>query len=208
MREVGPKQIKHWYERLLDIASETDTNKRYAHLVQLHRETLDFYLPAIQALTEEDASRQSSDGRSVSCVVAHIMAWEDWQVQVFTDSNKDERLRQQMKLKNYFDSEAGKFVDFKDVDDFNAYQAVKYSRWSWADIQQKAVDTALELQSMFPPNPSPEWIDFLESTPIHVWKVLPNRTLTVPAGWYLWMVSLEHEAVEHRKDLSSNHTHR
>lgn len=201
MKEVNPKQIEHWYERLLDIASESDTSKRYANLVQLHRETLDFYLPAIQALNNEDASKQSSDGRPVSLVVAHIMAWEDWQVQVFTDSNRDERLRRQMKLQGYYDSEGDKMVDFKNVDDFNAYQADKYSHWSWKDIQQKTIKTALKLQSIFSPNPTSEWINFLESTPIHTWKILPNKTLTLPAGWYLWMVSLEHEAVEHKRDL-------
>jgi hypothetical protein len=26
-------------------------------------------------------------------------------------------------------------------------------------------------------------------------------TLTVPVGWYLWLVSIEHEAVDHAEDL-------
>lgn len=113
---------------------------------------------------------------------AHIMAWEEWQIQVFTDSSRDERLRRQMKLKDYYDSEKNKMVDFRNVDDFNAYQSAKYTHWPWKDIRQKAIGTALELQSIFSPNPSSEWIDFLESTPTHAWKVLPKRK--VIKYWY------------------------
>ena len=196
-------QIKQeWYKRFTDIASNSDVQERYADLVRLHREALDFYLPAVKALTEKDAEKLSSDGRLVKLVVAHIMAWEEWQIQVFEDEDdREEHLHQQTKLRGFFDSEKNKIVDFDDVDQFNAYQAKKYKDWKWEDIQQKAIDTALRLQSLFPVDPPTGWIDFLESTEEHLWKLTPDKMITVPAGWYLWMVSLKHEVIEHRSDL-------
>jgi hypothetical protein len=129
------------------------------------------------------------------------MGWEEWQTQVFNDQKREERLGKQMSLQGYYDSDTGKTIDFKNVDDFNEYNAKRYRGKPWAVIQQKTINTALQLQSFFPPNPEQHWIDFLEETPEHNWKILPGVTLTIPSGWYLWMVSLEHEAVEHRKDL-------
>jgi hypothetical protein len=199
--ENGVFQPDVWYRNLIDIAKIPNVNKRYQSLVQLHQATLDFYLPAVQAITSETAASPSSDGRPVSLVVAHIMAWEEWQTQIFGDQNKEERLQKQMKLQGYHDTDSGTTVGFNNVDDFNGYSAKRYADKPWKKIQQKAVKTALQLQSFFPPNPKPDWIDFLESTPEHNWKITPGTVLSVPSGWYLWMVSLEHEAVEHRKDL-------
>ncbi|GEM_PF-848092 len=197
----GEFQSNVWYGNLIEIAKIPDDRQRYSSLVRLHQETLDFYIPAIQRMTPEVAANPSSDGRPRSLVVAHIMGWEDWQIQVFSDPNREERLLKQMRLQGYYDTDAGKMVDFKNVDDFNDYNSKRYAGKPWEEIQQKAVDTAIQLQSFFPPNPGQDWIDFLENTPEHNWKVLPETELTIPSGWYLWMVSLEHEAVEHREDL-------
>lgn len=190
-----------WYRNLIDIASNPNVTERYQSLVQLHQATLGFYLPAIQAITSEVAASPSSDGRPISIVVAHIMAWEEWQTQIFGDQNREERLQKQMKLQGYYDTDSGTAVDFKSVDDFNCYSAKRYAEKPWNKIRQKAVETALQLQYFFPPNPKPDWINFLEKTPEHNWKITPGTVLSVPSGWYLWMVSLEHEAVEHRKDF-------
>lgn len=190
-----------WYRNLINTAKLTDLKQRYGFLVGLHQATLDFYLPAVQTITPEMAASPSSDGRPCSLVVAHIMGWEEWQTQVFGDPDRDERLRKQMKLEEYYDVDAGKMVDFKGVDDFNDYNAKRYSGKPWSEIRQKAVSTALQLQSFFPPSPDKDWIYFLENTPEHNWKIISGTTLSIPSGWYLWMVSLEHEAVEHRRDL-------
>ena len=61
--------------------------------------------------------------------------------------------------------------------------------------------TARKLQSFFPEDPTEEWLSFLDQKPKRFWKLKEEYTLDIPAGWYLWMVSLEHEAVEHRADL-------
>lgn len=198
--ENNELQAGTWYSNLIEMAKKPDIRQRYDSLVQLHQQTLDFYIPTIRTITPETAA-SSRGGRPRSLVVAHIMGWEEWQVQIFSDPNRDERLRKQMKLQEYYDVEAVKMVDFKNIDDFNAYNAQRYAGKPWEEVQKKAIDTALQLQSFFPPTPDQSWIDFLENTPEHNWKIIPGTTLTIPSGWYLWMVSLEHEAVEHREDL-------
>lgn len=192
---------EQWYERLIGITNLNDSKKRYGELTRLHAETVDFYVPTIRAIDDSIASQISSDGRPKSLVVAHIMGWEEWQIQAFTDPNRLHRLTRQMGLQDYFDDETRKTVSFKGVDDFNKYQANKYAQKSWNKIQEKAISTALTLQGLFPPTPSEEWLSFLENTPPKIWRMTPTITVTVPGGIYLWMVSLEHEAVEHRKDL-------
>ncbi|MCR4329999.1 MAG: hypothetical protein NUV65_05665 [Candidatus Roizmanbacteria bacterium] len=190
-----------WYKKLIGIVSTKDLQTRYLELVQLHATTTHAYISALEKITKDKAKEASSDGRSVALVVAHIMAWEEWQIQIFTDQNKEKRLQKQMILQGYYDTDTQKIVDFKTVDAFNAYSAKRYSQHSWQEIKQKAVHTALKLQSLFPITVSKEWIDFLQNSPKHNWKILPKITLTIPSGWYLWMVSLEHEAVEHAADL-------
>jgi hypothetical protein len=199
--ENGIFQPDVWYRNLIDLAKVPNPDERYQSLVKLHQATLDFYIPAIQAITPEVAASPSSDGRPISLVVAHIMAWEEWQTQIFGDQNREERLLKQMKLQGYYDTDSGTTVDFKNVDDFNGYSAKRYADKPWSKIQQNAVETALQLQSFFPPTPKPDWIDFLGRSPEHNWKIIPGTVLSVPSGWYLWMVSLEHQAIEHRKDL-------
>lgn len=195
----GEFQPPVWYSGLIEIARNPDPRQRYNSLVQLHQQTLDFYLPAISAITPEMAAMPSSDGRPLSLVAAHIMGWEKWQTQVFSDPNREERLQKQMRLQGFMDN--GEVHDFETVDDFNAYISERYKQTSWEEIQKEAVETAEKLQAFFPASPDDKWIDFLEDSPQYNWRILPDTTISVPSGWYLWMVTLEHEAVEHREDL-------
>lgn len=190
----------NWYQNLLEIAA-LPPRERYNELVQLHQITLDDYFSQINQMTSEEAAQPSSDGRSKAIVVAHIMGWEEWQIQAFGDANKKERLEKQLKLQRYYDDSNNIYLDFKNGDEFNAYQANRYANWKWKDIREKAMTIAKKLQSFFSDNPTDDWIEFLENTPIHNWKLTKDKTFSIPGGWYLWMVSLKHEAVEHRKDL-------
>ncbi len=189
-----------WYQNLIGIAS-LPVNERYNALVKLHSVTTGDYLMAIRGMTDDQAAENSSDGRTRALVVGHVLGWEEWQLQVFDSKDKLTKLRSQMAFKDYTDPDSNKVFDFRSVDDFNAYQSNKYSSWEWKAIQTRAISTALRLQSFFPDEPNPNWTKFLESTPKHNWRVTPEKSITIPRGWYLWMVSLEHEAVEHRSDL-------
>jgi hypothetical protein len=78
--------------------------------------------------------------------------------------------------------------------------ATKQAAWSWEQIQDLAVQTASTLQILFAHPSIVSW-ERLEQTKAYRWQ-LPNKMfVTVSCGWYLWMVTLEHEAVEHALDL-------
>jgi hypothetical protein len=104
-----------------------------------------------------------------------------------------------MSLTGYLELD-GRELSFASVDEFNAYQAAKHAAWSWQQIQDLAVQTATALLAMFtqPAIISP---DMLEQTKRYEWSLPNSLKLTVPVGWYLWMVSVEHEAVDHAADL-------
>lgn len=189
-----------WYDSLFTIAAQ-EPEQRYRSLVGLHTQTYREYTDALARMTNQQAEEISSDGRPRKLVVAHIMGWEEWQLQVFNDGNRMRRLRQQMELRGFYDFATRQVLDFQNVDEFNAFQAGKYQDWTWDKIRDRAVQSATQLRSHFPAQPPVGWVNFLNHTPEHNWKVLPNQELAIPAGWYLWMVSLEHTAVEHRADL-------
>jgi hypothetical protein len=44
-------------------------------------------------------------------------------------------------------------------------------------------------------------LEQLEGTRRYDYRLPTGVTLTIPCGWYLWMVTLEHEMVEHAADL-------
>lgn len=200
MVERGEFNPGDWYSNLIDIASKPSV-ERYSALHDLHKVIADEYIEAVLTMSPFQAAESSSDGRSRALVVGHILAWEEWQVQVFSDPGRQERVEKQLQLQDYFDPEECELRDFSSVDDFNHYQAQKYATWDWGSIQAKAISTARRLQSYFPKNPDREWIEFLDGTPLENWKITPDKTISIPGGWYLWMVTLEHEAVEHRGDL-------
>jgi hypothetical protein len=190
-----------WYTNLVGIAGLPPA-ARYNALTELHADTISKYLSQINSITDSRALQRSSDGRTIKDVVAHIMAWEDWQIQNLTDPDIKSRLEEGVDLKGYR-NEDGARMDFKNDDEFNAYVTDRYKTVSWNQIKTGAVQTALKLQSLFPKKALAGWIDFLESTPLYPWK-LPNTTLPVPTGWFVWMISLEHEAIEHRTDLEGH----
>ena len=39
--------------------------------------------------------------------------------------------------------------------------------------------------------------ELLEQTRSHTFTLRDSLTLTMPVGWYLWIITIEHEAVEH-----------
>ena len=97
MTKVVSFNPESWYNNLSHIV-HLPSPQRYAALTQLHRSTAGTYIDALQKMTERQAEEISSDGRKKKIVVAHIMGWEEWQAQAFSDTN---RLPDQMKLKGY-----------------------------------------------------------------------------------------------------------
>jgi hypothetical protein len=82
------------------------------------------------------------------------------------------------------------------VDDFNAYQAKKYEHVSWQEIQQLAIRMAIALQGTFS-QPAILPYDLLEQTAPYRYRLAGGSLISLPVAWYLWIVTLEHEIVDH-----------
>lgn len=101
-----------FYEELIGIAGITDPKVRYAALVKLHVRVAEAYTTAIRSISVQRAAEKSLDGRTIAQVVAHIMAWEQWQIQVFRSANREAEIREQMKLRGYRDPNLGGYTIF------------------------------------------------------------------------------------------------
>jgi hypothetical protein len=187
-----------FYQKIVAIAAQSPTERRLS-LVGLHTDEITPYLNAVRAMTTQDAARVSLDGRTLGQVVGHIAEWERFTILAVGEIIAGVRWPQIMNLSGYVEPD-GQIREFISVDAFNDYQATKHAAWSWEQIQNLAIQTATTLQVLFAHPSLVSW-ERLEQTKAYRWRLSNEMNVTVSCGWYLWMVTLEHEAVEHAVDL-------
>jgi hypothetical protein len=187
-----------FYQKIVAIATQSPAERRLS-LVGLHTDVITLYLNAVRAMTAQDAVRVSSDGRMLGQVVGHIAEWEQFTILALGEIIAGVRWPQIMNLSGYVEPD-GQVREFNSVDAFNDYQATKHAAWSWEQIQDLAIQTAATLQVLFAHPSLVSW-ERLEQTKAYRWRLPNEMSVTVSCGWYLWMVTLEHEAVEHAVDL-------
>jgi hypothetical protein len=187
-----------FYQKIVAIATQSPAERRLS-LVGLHSDVVIPYLNAVRVMTAQDAARISSDGRTLGQVVGHIAEWERFTILAVGEIITGVRWPQIMNLSGYVEPD-GQVREFTSVDTFNDYQANKHAAWSWEQTQGLAIQTAATLQVLFTHPPLVSW-ERLEQTKAHCWRLTNDMSVTVSCGWYLWMVTLEHEAVEHAVDL-------
>jgi len=187
-----------FYHKIVDIASQPPV-ERCLSLVALHTDIITSYLTAVRALTAQDAVRVSSDGRALEQVVGHIAEWERFTILALGEIITGVVWPQIMNLSGYVEPD-GQVREFASVDAFNDYQATKQMGWSWERIQDLAIQTALTLQVLCAHSSLVSW-ERLEQTKLYRWRLPNEMSVKVSCGWYLWMVTLEHEAIEHAVDL-------
>ena len=187
-----------FYQKIVAIAAQSPAERRLS-LVGLHTDVVTPYLNAVRAMTAQDAARISSDGRTLGQVVGHIAEWERFTILAVGEIITGVRWPQIMNMSGYVEPD-GQVREFTSVDAFNDYQANKHAEWSWVQIQDLAIQTAATLQVLFAHPSLVSW-ERLEQTKAYCWQLPNEMSVTVSCGWYLWMVTLEHEAVEHAVDL-------
>jgi hypothetical protein len=187
-----------FYQRIVKIAAQSPYD-RYGLLAEFHTELVSRYLNLVRSITAEEAKQSCADGRTVAQVVGHIAEWERFTILAAAEMIIGVQWPQMMDMAGYREAD-GQRHNFAGEVEFNAYQAAKHAQWSWAMIQEMALHTAVALHALFtqPALLSP---DTLEQTRKHTWNLPNGLKLTIPVGWYLWMISIEHEAVEHAADL-------
>ncbi len=191
-------QANAFYQRIIKIGTQP-AYERYGLLAEFHTEATTAYLNTIQGMTKQEAMRTGTDGRTVTQIVGHIAEWERFTILAAGEMAVGVQWPRIMNLSGYLEPD-GQVLNFTSVDGFNAYQATKHATWPWNQIQDLAIHTATALHALFtqPALLSP---DCLERTRAYEWRLPNGIKLTVPVGWYLWMVSIEHETVAHAPDL-------
>ena len=187
-----------FYQKIVTIAAQSPAERRMS-LVGFHTNVVTPYLNAVRTMTAQDAAHVSSDGRTLGQVVGHIAEWERFTILAVGEIITGVRWPQIMNLSGYVEPD-GQVCEFTSVDAFNDYQATKHAAWSWNQIQDLAVQTAVILQILFAHPSLLSW-ERLEQTKAYHWPLPIEMSVMVSCGWYLWMVTLEHEAVEQAADL-------
>jgi len=182
--------------------------ERHARFSELHHQITTDYLAALHALDAQRAAQPVQSGaevRSVAQVVGHIMEWERFMILSAGDMLAGLRQpRMVTNIEGYVEPE-GQTPRFENIEAFNTYQANKHSAWAWEKIQSSAIDTASTLHTLFT-QPGLLTAERLENTqPFR--KRLPNGAViqNIAMGWNLWVTCLEHEGVEHARDLGMSH---
>ena len=187
-----------FYQKIVAIATQSPA-ERLLSLVGLHMDVVTAYLNAVRAMTVQDAARVSSDSRTLGQVVGHIAEWERFTILAVGEIITGVRWPQIMNMSGYVEPD-GQVREFTSVDAFNGYQATKHATQSWKQIQDLAIQTAMTLQVLFAQPSLVSW-ECLEHTKAYRWRLPNEMSVTVSCGWYLWMVTLEHESIEHAVDL-------
>jgi hypothetical protein len=188
----------YFYQQIAEIARLAPEERR-AGLIEFHHSALPGYLFRLETLTESDACRTSTDGRSVAQVVHHIAAWERYTLQAAGEILSGVTWPRIMELKGYIETN-GYLMNFNSVGDFNSYQVNRMDGWSWEQVRALAKDTAQAVHDVFTA-PTVLTTERLEKTLQYEWSLPDGEILPMTAGWYLWLVSLEHALVEHDMDL-------
>jgi hypothetical protein len=187
-----------FYQELIKICAQPPYN-RYGRLAELHTEIVMRYLSTLRTMTRKQARQSGADGRTIAQVVGHIAEWERYVIFATAEIVNGIKWPRIMTFTGFLDTD-GQELSFDSTDAFNAHHAAKHATQPWEEIQELAIHTATALHTIFtqPAILSP---DSLQRTNDYKWRLPSGITLTVPVGWYLWLVSIEHEAVDHAKDL-------
>ena len=187
-----------FYAKVLAISNQP-AERRVKGMNHLHLECMELYLDAIRSIDEEKAAVKGADGRTISQIVGHIMEWERYTAQAVGEIIAGVRDPQIMHSRGFIEPD-GRVINFKGTDDFNQYQAIKHEHMPWKIVQSSAIRIALALQGIFS-QPIILPYELLESTMPYQWKLAGGSLISLPVAWYLWIVTLEHEVVDHAGDL-------
>lgn len=179
--------------------------ERHEQMISLHARVYTAYLAALQGISTKQAGQPvdaGEDRRTLAQVVGHITAWDRFGIQAVGDMLSGvEHPRAVTSVKGFVDTD-GKIIDFKDVDEFNAYHAQKQAGWDWVQIQMEAIDAATVLHSLFT---LPDLLTFERLDRTSPWRYqLPNGATVEDTGmgWCLWMILLQHYAIDHAAELA------
>jgi hypothetical protein len=177
---------------------------RHDQLSRLHTQVFSEYLTVLRRIASEQAATVVSDiadQRTIGQIVGHIAAWEQFALIAAGDLLAGvQHPRMVTDLRGFVDSD-GSQPQFATIAEFNAYHAAKHADWTWDQVQSLAIDVATAQHVLFT-HPQLLNAQRLEQTrPWHKRLQSGQVIENIHMGWHLWITMLEHEAVEHAREL-------
>lgn len=174
--------------------------QRHSRLLDLHRRLLTQYVRGLQRISAAAAARTAPrDGRTVALIVAHIAEWDRAETIALGEILAGVRWPRVMS-NHYTVTPQGEPLEFGEVDAFNAYFARTYDGRDWPAIRDAAVGAATTLFQLFDA-PGLLTAERLDATDTHPFTLANGQEFDLPCGWYLWLVTMEHEGIEHAAEL-------
>jgi hypothetical protein len=183
-----------FYQRIAEIVA-WPPQERHRRLAELHAGVADGYCAAVQAIGAASAARPGPDGRSVAQVIGHIAEWDRYALLAAGELLAGVKWPRIMVNAGFIEPDGAERT-FKGVHHFNAYHAERQVGLPWEEIRDLAIRSARALQALFA-HPALLTPDLLEQTRSYEFTLADTLTLTAPIGWYIWIITIEHEAVEH-----------
>jgi len=179
---------------------QLDPGSRYKEMCRLHEKLQLLFTAAVKQIPAEKAAQKSSDDRSISQLVGHILEWDRYIIQSASEIISGCSTPRLFHLKGYLDAH-GNSYDFESIDDFNGFQAVRQAGLAWPVIQEQAIRNAIALKTLFCHE---DLISAarLEETALYDWHSPDDKIIRTTSGWFLWVIAMEHETVEHAPDLN------
>ena len=183
---------------ILDAVARPPT-ERHERLAALHQSVHRSYRNSLDRITAEEAARplpSGADPRPVAQVIGHIAAWERFALLAAGDILAGIRRPRMMSGFDSYQETDGSVHSFTTIDAFNAYHLEKFSSWSWDRMRAFAGDMAASVFTMFT-HPQLLHAGRLENTDPARARLSNGEIITFTMGWGLWLIMLEHPAVEH-----------
>lgn len=195
-----------FYARILDYMA-LPPGQRHERMALLHTRATDEYIAVLRRITPEQAAEPvtvEGDPRTLAQVVGHLTEWERFGILAAGDVLAGvKRPRTVTSVEGFVETD-GSVLNFESVDAFNQYQAQKYAAHAWPPLQAMAIQTARTLHTLFT-HPQLLTATRLEQTEPHQMRLATGETIDdVPMGWTLWLINIEHAAVDHAVELGMN----
>jgi hypothetical protein len=194
---------KVFFDQIAEIMQQPPV-ERHKALSKLHTTALYAYLTALRTIGSAQAEQRVHSGtetRTLIQVVGHMAAWDRFGILAAGDILADiTHPRVVTSVSGYVEPD-GQTLNFATVDEFNAYHAAQHATWLWEPMRTWAAEMATTLHALFT-QPNLLSAARLEQTLPHRKRLvddvyLENSTM----GWSLWLIVLEHLAVEHAPEL-------
>ena len=172
---------------------------RFKAMSDFHQQVHADYCRAVSAIIPKRAEEASSDGRLVKQVVGHIMEWDRFTLISLGQLMSGVKTRKCLWKNGYVDK-AGDPYNFGTIDGFNAFQAERQLSVPWPEIQGGAIGIATTLTNLLS-KPAIVTPALLEDTEAISPELYDGQRFAIPCGWFLWYTILNHQAVEHARDI-------